>query len=118
MDGFTLPARAATPGSSQPTMNSSPTSKQNRPDTTFRAALPGTAAATTSPKNIPSPRPWPHPHQLRHWFATTAYTRSHNLRAVQELLGHADISTTQRYIGVIDDDLASTVEAIPALATS
>ena len=58
------------------------------------------------------------PHQLRHWFATTAYTRSHNLRAVQELLGHADISTTQRYIGVIDDDLASTVEAIPALHTS
>lgn len=55
------------------------------------------------------------PHQLRHWFATTAYTQSHNLRAVQELLGHADISTTQRYIGVIDDDLASTVEAIPQL---
>lgn len=53
------------------------------------------------------------PHQLRHWFATTVYAESHNLRAVQELLGHADISTTQRYIGVIDDDLSSAVNALP-----
>jgi len=55
------------------------------------------------------------PHQLRHWFATTVYTESHNLRAVQELLGHADISTTQRYIGVIDDDLTSAVNTLPHL---
>ena len=55
------------------------------------------------------------PHQLRHWFATTVYAQSHNLRAVQELLGHADISTTQRYIGVIDDDLTSAVNTLPHL---
>lgn len=53
------------------------------------------------------------PHQLRHWFATTVYAQSHNLRAVQELLGHADISTTQRYIGVLDNDLSTAINTLP-----
>lgn len=42
-------------------------------------------------------------HQLRHRFATVSYRGSHDIRAVQQLLGHARIDTTMIYTAVDQD---------------
>jgi len=56
------------------------------------------------------------PHKIRHSYATELYRRSHNLRLVQELLGHSSIQTTQIYVHAdADERRKEYLEAFPRL---
>lgn len=51
-----------------------------------------------------------HWHDLRHEAACRWLARGLDLRAIQLLLGHADLKTTQRYLNVTDDELRKTMQ--------
>lgn len=53
-------------------------------------------------------------HTIRHRFASRAYRGSRNIRAVQTLLGHANLSITERYTAVDDDEIRAAMRAASA----
>ena len=57
-------------------------------------------------------------HSLRKSFAQRVYNKSGDIYLVQELLGHRNISTTQKYLGVNYADARAAVEAIALVSES
>ena len=76
----------------------------------FARELKGLAARAGLPADFLSP------HVMRHAFASHLLQNGADLRVVQELLGHSDISTTQIYTHVLDEQIQHLVETHHPLA--
>ena len=67
-------------------------------DRALRAMVQRRAKKAGIPKHV-------HPHTLRHTFATEMYRQTKDIRGVQKMLGHSDLSTTMVYTHIVDDDV-------------
>jgi len=57
--------------------------------------------------------PWIHPHSFRHFYATNLLKSGARITIVQQLLGHAKLSSTERYLHTSEADLRETIHNMP-----
>ncbi len=98
-----LPARAALAAADEAALFVTRSGGRLTPSQ-IRSRLKDRALAAGLPTHV-------HPHMLRHSFASHLLQSSSDLRAVQELLGHANITTTQVYTKLDFQHLAKTYDA-------
>lgn len=60
------------------------------------------------------PKDWS-AHKLRHRYATMGYAKTRDLRAIQELLGHSSVATTQRYTATSSAAMRAVADAVRAV---
>lgn len=54
-------------------------------------------------------------HRFRHWYGTTVYRRTKDIRRTQELLRHSSLTSTQVYTQVTDEEREAAIQALPNL---
>ena len=53
---------------------------------------------------------WVHPHSFRHFYATSLLSKGINVKIVQILMGHGDISQTSRYLHAVELDIRRVID--------